>query len=176
MDFGEELEEAGGEVFFGAGGAGGEFVVDAEGFGEDLADGHAGVEGGVGILEDDGEVAAEAAELAGGGVEEVDGRSGGGGGFGGGVEDLAGGGFDEAEEEAGEGGFAGAGFADEAEGFAAGEGEGDVVDDGVGAVGFGEVVGGEEGHRGIEADSRQVDSRSAAIACSCLHSTVCFTV
>jgi hypothetical protein len=106
--------------------------MDEEGFGEDLADGHAGVEGGVGVLEDDGHVAAEAAEMRGGDGEEVDGGA---------VwrveEDLAAGGLDEAEEEAGEGGFAGAGFADEAEGLAADEVEGDVVDDGVGAVGFG---------------------------------------
>ena len=112
--------------------------MDGEGFGEDLADGHARIERGVGVLEDDGHVAAETAEMRGGDGEEV-----GGGavwfafGRGGVEEDLAAAGFDEAEEEAGDGGFAGAGFADEAEGLAAVEGEGDVVDDGVGAVGFG---------------------------------------
>jgi hypothetical protein len=47
---------------------------------------------------------------------------------------LAAGGFDEAEEEAGQGAFAGAGFAYQAEGFAAVEVEGDVVEDAVGAV------------------------------------------
>ena len=128
VDFGEEGFEAGGEAF------GRALVMDGEGFGEDLADRHAGVEGGVGVLEDDGDVAAEAAELEGGG------------GVGWVVEDMAAGGLDEAEEDAGEGGLAGAGFADEAEGLAAGEGEGDVVEDAVGAVVLGEVCGGEK-HR-----------------------------
>ena len=114
--------------------------MDGEGFGESLADGHAGVEGGVGVLEDDGQFAAEATEVFWWKFSEIE------GGFGGGVvEDLAGGGFYEAEKDAREGGFAGAGFTYEAEGLAAGEGEGDVVDDAGFAVGFGEVDGGEEG-------------------------------
>ena len=72
VDFGEEFVEAFGEggLFtqgargrFTTGAFGWGFVVDGEGFGEDLADGHAGVEGGVGVLEDDGHVAAETAEV-----------------------------------------------------------------------------------------------------------------
>lgn len=117
-DGGEEFEEAGLHAF------GGLFVVDAEGLGEDLADAHTRVEGGVGVLEDDLHLAAEGADTAGGcGADvfavEVDG---------------AGGGLDEADEHAGYGAFAGAGFADEAEGFAAADGEGDVVDDAGGAA------------------------------------------
>jgi hypothetical protein len=117
--------------------------MDGEGLGEDLADGHAGVEGGVRILEDDGEAAAEAAHIAGGQVEEVDGR-GVGRCFGGCVEDGAGAGFDEAENHAGDGALAGAGFADEAEGFTAVEGEGDVVYHAVRAVVLGEGAGFEQ--------------------------------
>ena len=63
--------------------------------------------------------------------------------------DGAGGGFDEAEDDAGDGALAGAGFADEAEGFAALDGERDAIDDGSGifpAVDFGEVAGGEKRH------------------------------
>jgi hypothetical protein len=130
VDFGEEGVEAGREAF------GWGFVVDAEGFGEDLADRHAGIEGGVGVLEDDGDVAAEAAEVAGWEGEEVYRLRG----VRGGVGKGAAGGFDEAEEEAGEGAFSGAGFADEAEGLAAVEVEGDVIEDAVGAVELGEVL------------------------------------
>ena len=43
---------------------GGALVVDGEGFAEDLLDGEAGVERGVGVLKDDGYAAAQAAELA----------------------------------------------------------------------------------------------------------------
>jgi hypothetical protein len=84
--------------------------VDGERFGENLANGHAGVERGIGILKDDGEMAAEAAEIAWWEREEIDGfvRRGV-------VEDFAGGGFEQAEENARKGGFAAAGFADEAE-------------------------------------------------------------
>ena len=46
-------------------------VVDGEGFAEGLADGHTGVECGVGVLEDDGELAAEVTHLGGGDVEKV---------------------------------------------------------------------------------------------------------
>ena len=118
--------------------------MDGEGFGEDLADGHARVEGGIRILKDDGEMAAEAAEIAGWEFEEVDGLV-----RGGVVEDFAGGGFEETQKNAREGGFAGAGFADEAEGFAAMQGDGDIGEDAVGADVFGEVVGGKK-HKGSE--------------------------
>ena len=64
-DFGEEFVQAGFEAVWGR------FAVDGEGLGEDLADGHAGVERGVGILEDDGEAAAEAAHLAGVELQEI---------------------------------------------------------------------------------------------------------
>ena len=114
--------------------------MDGEGLAEGLADGHAGVEGGVGVLEDDGELAAEVAHLGGGDVEEVELA-----GLAVGVErakeDAAAGGFDEAKNEAGDGAFTRAGFADEAEGFAAVELQRDVVDDARGTVVLDEVVG-----------------------------------
>ena len=112
--------------------------MDDERLGDDLLDAHARVEGGVGILKDGLHAAAQRAELvlgdAGDGVA-VEG-------------DGAGGGFDEAEDEARDGAFAGAGFADEAEGFAALDGERDAVDDGgrVLCVGLGEVARDEERH------------------------------
>ena len=56
-DFGEEFVETGFETLLRL------FVVDGEGLGEDMADGHARVERGVGVLKDDGELAAEAAHL-----------------------------------------------------------------------------------------------------------------
>src|SRR5471032_1584113 len=113
--------------------------MNGEGFGEDLADVHAGVERGVGILKDDGEMAAEAAEIARWEGEQVDGfvRRGV-------VEDFAGGGFEEAEEDARESGFSAAGFADEAEGFSAMQGEGDIVEDAVGIDVLGEASSFEE--------------------------------
>ena len=113
--------------------------MDGEGFGEDLADGHARIERGVGVLKDDGEMAAEATEIAGREGKEIDSFV-----RGGVVEDFAGSGFDEAEENASEGGFAGAGFADEAEGFAAMQGDGDIGEDAVGADVLGEVSCGEK--------------------------------
>ena len=60
-------------------------------------------------------------------------------------KDGARGGFDEAKDEACNGALAGAGFTDEAEGFAAVQGERDVVDDGGIAIAFGKVAGDEEG-------------------------------
>jgi hypothetical protein len=113
--------------------------VDHERFGDDLLDAHAGIEGGVWILKDGLHAAAEGAKFglgdAGDGVT---------------VErDGAGSGFDEAEDHAGDGALAGPGFADEAEGLAALDGEGDAVDHGSGAfsaVNLGEVAGGEKGH------------------------------
>ncbi len=93
--------------------------MDGEGLGEDVADGHARIERGVGILEDDLHAAAEGAHGGGGGGRQRVAFE----------EDFAGGGFDEAEQHAGDGALAGAGFADQAEGFAGCDGEGDVVDD-----------------------------------------------
>ena len=55
-DLGEEGVEAGVEAF------GRVLAVDAEGLGEEVADAHAGVEGGEGILEDEGHAAAEMAQ------------------------------------------------------------------------------------------------------------------
>ena len=57
-DLAQELVEAGFDAL------GGTFVVDGEGLAEGLADSHAGVKGGVGVLKDDGETAAQAAHLA----------------------------------------------------------------------------------------------------------------
>ncbi len=58
-DFSEKFVEARFDILFEAAAAlRGALAVDGEGFGEGLADGHAGVESGVGILEDDGELAA----------------------------------------------------------------------------------------------------------------------
>jgi hypothetical protein len=100
----------------------GTFAMDGEGFGEDLADAHARVEGGVGVLEDDLHAAAKVTELAGaGGAEVLPGEA-----------DIAGCGFDQAEQHAGDGALAGAGFADQAKGLAATDGEGDAVDDAAG--------------------------------------------
>ena len=148
-DGGEEIVEAGRQAF------GRGLAVDGEGLGEDLADGHAGVEGGVGILEDDLHAAAEEAHLRGfGGGERLAGE-----------EDFARGGLDEVEEHAGYGAFAGAGFAYQAEGFAGVDGEADVVDDadgaGAGGVVFGQIAGFEErrvavigGHRRMVASGK----------------------
>ena len=118
-------------------------MVDGEGFGEDLADCHAWIERGVRILKDDGEMAAEAAKIAGWEGEEIDGC----GVFFRVVENFAGGGFEEAEEYACKGRFAGAGFADEPEGLAAVEGEGDIVEDALGTDVFGEVLRGKKRDR-----------------------------
>jgi hypothetical protein len=63
--FGEEFVEAGVDALRGL------LAVDGEGFGEGLADGHTRVECGVGVLEDDGEFAAEAAHFARVKLEEV---------------------------------------------------------------------------------------------------------
>ena len=130
------------------------FAVDSEGFGEDVADAHARVEGREGILKDDLHAATYAAEVAGFEGEEVDGI----------VGDLAGGGLDEAEEHAGDGGFSRAGLADEAEGFAAVDGEGDVIDDAAGGVLLCQASGNEEngskGSRRCYGREGDVDRRS----------------
>jgi len=137
----------GGDDFFADNGARGAGVVGEEGFGDLGADAHDRVEGGHGLLEDHGDgLAAEGTDPGFG--EGEDGLAV--------EEDLAGdaGGWGEKTQE-GErgGGFSGAGFADQAEGLAGSEGEGDGVDDGFGAEGDGEVrdfeelgVGGSVGH------------------------------
>ena len=109
-------------------------MMNGEGFGENLADGHARVERGVRILKDDGQMAAKATEIVGWESEQINGR----GIFVRVVQDFAGGWFKEAEKNAREGGFAGAGFADEAESLAAMEREGDIVEDALGTDVFGE--------------------------------------
>ena len=117
-------------------------MMDLECFGDLAADGHGGVEGGHGFLEDHAEVAAavEAHGFFG------EGEQGGAAKFNG-ARDLGGGG-EEAEEGEGDGGFAGAGFADEGEGLAGMDLEGDVVDGEAGAKGDGEV-GDVEERRGV---------------------------
>ena len=110
-----------------------------------LLDGEDGVEGGEGLLRDEGDVAAEEGAASRGGhggeVGAVEGQ------------DALGGG-EAWRHELGDGAadhaFAGAGFADEAEDLAGGEGEGEVADDRDGLAGEGggdgEVLGGQEGH------------------------------
>ena len=122
-DLGEEGSEAGFEAF------GWALVVDPEGFREGLANGHAGDKRGVGVLEDDGEMAAQAAQGAGFYDEEVEAGC-----VSWVVDDLTGGRLDEAKDYAGDGALAGAGFPDKAECFAATERKGDVIDDADGAV------------------------------------------
>ncbi len=116
---------------FGAGGAG---MVGEEGFGDLVADAHDRVEGGHGFLEDHADGAA--AEPAHGGFgEREDGLA-----FEQDAAGDAGSGGEQAQEGERGGGFAGAGLADEAEGFAGREREGDAVDDFAGAEGYGEAV------------------------------------
>jgi len=71
-DFADELDEAGFQIVDGAARALGLFTVDSEGLGERLADGHAGVECGVRVLEDDGELASQAAHFVCFDMDEVD--------------------------------------------------------------------------------------------------------
>lgn len=116
-------------------------MVDAEGFGDLLADGHDRVEGGHGLLKDHGEALAAVAAH---------------GGFGEGEEVLPGeadragegsGGGEKAEEGERGGGLARAGFPDQAEGLAGGNGERDAVHGGLRAEADVEVVDFEErGH------------------------------
>jgi hypothetical protein len=116
-EFGDALAARGGAEFF----------MDDERLGEDVFDAEAWVEGAEGILKDDLHVAAEGAEFGAGCGKDI-----------GAIEmNTAGGGLDEAEDEATESAFAGAGFADEAEGFAGVNVEGDVVD----GADFGVTVG-----------------------------------
>jgi hypothetical protein len=128
-DGGEEFEEAGG---------GERLAVDGEGLGEDLADAHAWVECGVGVLKDDLYLSAKRTQPTWAGDEEIFFAE----------VDCPGGGLDKAQEHAGDGALAGAGFADESESFAGLDVEGDVVDDAgdasIGGVVLDEVAGAKE--------------------------------
>ena len=85
---------------------------------DDLLDRHARVERAEGILEDDLHVTAETAQVRSAGAQDIVA-----------VEDhLAGVGFDEPQQHPSQGAFAGTGFADEAQGLAGLDGQGDVVD------------------------------------------------
>ena len=97
-------------------------AVDFEGLGENV-NGHARVERGVGVLEDDLHAAAQVAHGGGGGGEGLALE-----------DDNAGGGFDQAQQYAGDGGLAAAGFADQAERFAGLDGERHIVHDAGDAV------------------------------------------
>ena len=93
-------------------------AMDDEGLGDDLADGMARVEGGVGILKDHLHAGAEPAQLVVVERRQVLAVE----------EDAAGGRRVELEDGAAGGRFAAAAFADEAEGLAAGNVERDAVD------------------------------------------------
>ena len=99
-------------------------AVDSEGLGENLLNGHARVERGVGVLEDDLHAAAQVAHGGGGGGRKGLALE----------DDNAGGGFDQAQQYAGDGGLAAAGFADQAERFAGLDGERHIVHDAGDAV------------------------------------------
>ncbi len=109
-------------------------TVDGESFGDDAADGHTGIERGVGVLEDHLDAAADLPETAAAERGEVDGAFGKGGkavfvAGGAGVEpDVAGSGPVELEDGAAGGRLAAARLADEAEGLAVVNGEGEAVD------------------------------------------------
>ena len=122
-------------------------MVREDGFGDLVADAHDGVERGHGLLEDHGDgAAAVRAHLIFAESEEV---------FGFGVRlageaDAAGEvrrGRKEAEQGEGGGGLAGAGLADEAEGLAGSDVEGDAVDGLVPGEGDAEIADGEQRSR-----------------------------
>jgi len=137
--FFKSLSDAGADLC--AGGAG---VVGQQCLSELVADAHDRVEGGHGLLKDHGDLAAaELTHFSCG--ERKQGLAGEGDGAG---ERRRGG--EQAEECERGGGFTGAGFTDETEGFAGGDGEGDIVYDnavisGVQAEGDGEVFDLEQG-------------------------------
>lgn len=112
-------------------------VVRLDGFGDLSSDGHDGVEGGHGFLEDHGDVAAAVTAHSGFGEGEqglaVEGDGAGDAHVGG---DAGG---EEAEDGEGGGGFSGARFADQAEGLAGVDLEGDGVDGALGAEGDGQI-------------------------------------
>ena len=71
-------------------------------------------------------------------------------------ENSAAGGLDETQQEACDGALAGAGFADEAEGFAPHDVEGDAVDDARRAEVFDKIAGFEQGCEGHAAPEKRV--------------------
>jgi hypothetical protein len=108
---------------FGFYGFSGEFgVMSADGFGDLLANGHDGVEGGHGLLEDHGDVAAAvfAHGFGGDGEQVFSGK--------GNISSGLAGVREEAEDGERGGGFAGTGLAYEPEGLAGMDLEGDVLD------------------------------------------------
>jgi hypothetical protein len=127
-------------------GAGGVFAVlvremgpmNLQGFGEDFKDAMSRVHGPDGVLKDHLHLGAGAAEFGGAEEGEVAALQ----------EHAPGGEGDEAEDGAGEGGLTGARFADDGEGPAGGEGEGNVVEDGAGTVSDAERVNVEQGRVG----------------------------
>ena len=84
------------------------FVAEADVFGDGAGEEE-------GVLQDDGEVAAEGGEIVFAEVDAVE-------------ADCSGGDVVEAHHQAGEGGFAGAGVADDGDGLAGFDGEGDVFE------------------------------------------------
>src|ERR1700735_4449141 len=95
-------------------------AMDAVGFGDDLANRHARVQGGKGVLEDRLHATAKSPQMgAGGSVDDFMAVE----------EDGSGGGRDQPKDHAGHGAFSGAGFTDQAQGFSSGNGEGDLVYD-----------------------------------------------
>ncbi len=92
--------------------------MDGQRLGDDLLDGEARVERAEGVLEDDLHLAAGFAQGAGAERGDLDAVK---------AHDSAGG-FDEAQQHAAESALAAAGLADQAEGLARFDGEGDVID------------------------------------------------
>jgi len=111
----DTAEDGGGEVA--TLGSGGMRLMDGEGFGDDFADAHAGIEGGERILKNHLHGPALGTEAGRREREKVAAFE----------EEFAGVGFDEAEDHAGESGLAAAGLANDGEGFAGEDGKGDVV-------------------------------------------------
>ena len=92
-------------------------LLDNEGGGNRFADGHAGVEGGKGVLEDDLHLPAQLLHLLGAQGQHVPALE----------EHLAAGGFVEAQDSPAHGGLSAAGLAYHAQGFARMDGKTDVV-------------------------------------------------
>ena len=92
-------------------------LVDVQPLADDVGDGHAGVQGGVGVLEDHLDVLGELLALLALQVRHVLALK----------EDLAVRGLVQADDGAAERGLSAAGLADQAEGLALFDGEGDVV-------------------------------------------------
>ena len=93
-------------------------VVDDDGLADDAPHGHARVQGGVGVLEDDLHAAAHAADVAAPHLGEVLPLE----------DDVAGGGLVEHQHTAADGGLAAAALAHQAQGLAPADEEGDLVD------------------------------------------------